>query len=53
MPDTMLRVFGWRPLLIHGDPCVLDRWLSLLDGPLSRTSRYPYQSVALCGVKRA
>jgi len=29
MPDTMLRAFGWRPLLIHGDPCVLDRWLWL------------------------
>ncbi len=25
----MLRAFGWRPLLIHGDPCVLDRWLWL------------------------
>jgi SAM-dependent methyltransferase len=29
MPDTMLRAFGWKPLLIHGDPCVLDRWLWL------------------------
>jgi SAM-dependent methyltransferase len=29
MPDAMLRVFGWKPLLIHGDPCVLDRWLWL------------------------
>src|SRR5271165_7487521 len=29
MPDTMLRAFGWRPLLVHGDPCVLDRWLWL------------------------
>jgi SAM-dependent methyltransferase len=29
MPDTMLRAFGWGPLLIHGDPCVLDRWLWL------------------------
>jgi SAM-dependent methyltransferase len=29
MPDTMLRAFGWRSLLIHGDPCVLDRWLWL------------------------
>jgi SAM-dependent methyltransferase len=27
MPDAMLRAFGWGPLLIHGDPCVLDRWL--------------------------
>jgi SAM-dependent methyltransferase len=25
----MLRAFGWRPLLINGDPCVLDRWLWL------------------------
>lgn len=29
MSDTMVRVLGWRPLLIHGDPCVLDRWLWL------------------------
>jgi SAM-dependent methyltransferase len=29
MPDTTLRVFGWKALLIHGDPCVLDRWLWL------------------------
>jgi len=29
MADTMLRVLGWRSLLIHGDPCVLDRWLWL------------------------
>jgi SAM-dependent methyltransferase len=29
MPDTMLRAFGWKALLIHGDPCVLDRWLWL------------------------
>ncbi len=29
MPDTLLRAFGWSPLLIHGDPCVLDRWLWL------------------------
>lgn len=25
----MLKVLGWRSLLIHGDPCVLDRWLWL------------------------
>jgi 2-polyprenyl-3-methyl-5-hydroxy-6-metoxy-1,4-benzoquinol methylase len=25
----MLRTFGWRSLLIHGDPSVLDRWLWL------------------------
>jgi cyclopropane fatty-acyl-phospholipid synthase-like methyltransferase len=29
MLDTLLRVFGWRFLLITGDPCVLDRWLWL------------------------
>lgn len=29
MPDTLLRVFGWKFLLITGDPCVLDRWLWL------------------------
>lgn len=40
MPDTMLEAFGWRPLLIHGDPCVLDRWLWLrrhLRGGAART----------------
>lgn len=26
MSDTLLCVLGWRSLLIHGDPCVLDRW---------------------------
>jgi SAM-dependent methyltransferase len=38
MPDATLRAFGWSPLLIHGDPCVLDRWLwlrrHLRPGPL-------------------
>jgi SAM-dependent methyltransferase len=29
MGDTLLRVFGWRLLLVTGDPCVLDRWLWL------------------------
>jgi SAM-dependent methyltransferase len=29
MADAMLRVFGWRPLLVTGDPCVVDRWLWL------------------------
>ncbi len=29
MPDAMLRIFGWRFLLVTGDPCVLDRWLWL------------------------
>jgi 2-polyprenyl-3-methyl-5-hydroxy-6-metoxy-1,4-benzoquinol methylase len=27
--DVLLRAVGWRSLLIHGDPCVLDRWLWL------------------------
>ena len=27
--DALLRTLGWRSLLIHGDPCVLDRWLCL------------------------
>ncbi len=27
MLDALLRVFGWRFLLVTGDPCVLDRWL--------------------------
>jgi SAM-dependent methyltransferase len=27
MFDTLLRLFGWRFLLITGDPCVFDRWL--------------------------
>jgi SAM-dependent methyltransferase len=38
MGDAMLRVLGWRSLLINGDPCVLDRWLwlrrHLRKGPL-------------------
>jgi len=38
MLDRLLRIFGWRLLLITGDPCVLDRWLwlrsHLLAGPL-------------------
>lgn len=29
MSDTLLKAFGWRALLVHGDPCVLDRWLWL------------------------
>jgi SAM-dependent methyltransferase len=32
MPDAMLRIFGWRFLLVTGDPCVLDRWLWLRRG---------------------
>jgi SAM-dependent methyltransferase len=31
MPDVLLRSLGWSALLIHGDPCVLDRWLWLRD----------------------
>ncbi|HTY97811.1 MAG TPA: methyltransferase domain-containing protein [Solirubrobacteraceae bacterium] len=38
MSDLTMRVLGWRSLLIHGDPCVLDRWLwlrsRLRPGPL-------------------
>jgi SAM-dependent methyltransferase len=40
MPDLTLRALGWRSLLIHGDPCVLDRWLWLrrhLDSGPART----------------
>jgi SAM-dependent methyltransferase len=38
--DLLLRILGWRALLIHGDPCVLDRWLWLrrrLRGGVQRT----------------
>ena len=24
--DGLIRLFGWRASLLHGDPCVLDRW---------------------------
>jgi 2-polyprenyl-3-methyl-5-hydroxy-6-metoxy-1,4-benzoquinol methylase len=27
--ELAIRALGWRALLIHGDPCVLDRWLWL------------------------
>lgn len=29
MPDLLLRILGWRSLLLHGDTAVLDRWLWL------------------------
>jgi len=29
MSDLLLRLLGWRSLLVTGDPCVLDRWLWL------------------------
>ncbi len=29
MFDLLLRILGWRFLLITGDPCVLDRWMWL------------------------
>jgi len=29
MRDVILRILGWRLLLVTGDPCVLDRWLWL------------------------
>jgi 2-polyprenyl-6-hydroxyphenyl methylase/3-demethylubiquinone-9 3-methyltransferase len=36
--DLLLRALGWRSLLLHGDPCVVDRWLwlraHLRRGPL-------------------
>jgi len=36
--DALLRVFGWRTMLVHGDPPVLDRWRwlkrHLRGGPL-------------------
>jgi 2-polyprenyl-3-methyl-5-hydroxy-6-metoxy-1,4-benzoquinol methylase len=38
--DVLLRIFGWRFLLVTGDPCVLDRWLWLrrhLSAGKSRT----------------
>jgi SAM-dependent methyltransferase len=31
MLDRLLRIFGWRLLMITGDPCVLDRWLWLRE----------------------
>jgi SAM-dependent methyltransferase len=38
MRDFILRILGWRLLLIHGEPSVLDRWLwvrkHLKGGPL-------------------
>jgi SAM-dependent methyltransferase len=40
MADVLIRVFGWRFLLITGDPCVFDRWLwlrSLLQRGTTRT----------------
>jgi SAM-dependent methyltransferase len=46
MSDLMLRVLGWRSLLIHGDPCVLDRWLWLR----SRLRKGPVRTLdAGCG----
>src|SRR6476646_5828223 len=36
--DAIVRILGWRLLLVTGDPCVLDRWLwlrrHLRPGPL-------------------
>jgi SAM-dependent methyltransferase len=32
MLERVLGVFGWRFLLVTGDPCVLDRWLWLRRG---------------------
>jgi ubiquinone/menaquinone biosynthesis C-methylase UbiE len=27
MSDLLVRAFGWRATMVHGDPCVLDRWM--------------------------
>jgi 2-polyprenyl-3-methyl-5-hydroxy-6-metoxy-1,4-benzoquinol methylase len=38
--DLLVRLLGWRALILHGDPCVTDRWLWLrrrLRGPGART----------------
>jgi 2-polyprenyl-3-methyl-5-hydroxy-6-metoxy-1,4-benzoquinol methylase len=29
MSDLLVRLIGWRALILHGDPCVTDRWLWL------------------------
>jgi SAM-dependent methyltransferase len=26
MSDFLIRVLGWRAAMLHGDPCVVDRW---------------------------
>jgi len=40
MSDALLRVLGWPATILHGDPCVLDRWAWVrrwLRGPGMRT----------------
>jgi SAM-dependent methyltransferase len=36
--EALIRILGWRAAILHGDPCVLDRWKWLRDrlqpGPL-------------------
>jgi len=27
MTDLLVRIFGWRATMLHGDPCVFDRWM--------------------------
>ena len=27
MTDLLVKAFGWRALMFHGDPCVVDRWV--------------------------
>ena len=27
MRDLLVRLFGWRVMMLHGDPCVTDRWM--------------------------
>jgi 2-polyprenyl-3-methyl-5-hydroxy-6-metoxy-1,4-benzoquinol methylase len=29
MENTLVRLIGWRATILHGDPCVFDRWLWL------------------------
>lgn len=40
MSDSLLRAIGWPATILHGDPCVLDRWAWVrrwLRGPGLRT----------------
>jgi len=38
MSDTLVRILGWKATVLHGDPCVYDRWRwlrrHLSSGPL-------------------
>jgi 2-polyprenyl-3-methyl-5-hydroxy-6-metoxy-1,4-benzoquinol methylase len=38
--DLLVRLIGWPALILHGDPCVMDRWIWVrrrLRGPGART----------------